>query len=490
MHNMDNDQKDHSLSPSHLQALHQSAISDGMILARGYRTITHSRDLEGLGFAGYQCRVPGLLLPLHTTDGGNGQYVYRPDNPRVVEDKHKKNPGGTYPNKVIKYELPKGSGVRIDCPPTCQPLLTNPSIPLWITEGQKKADALASAGLCSIALLGVWNFLGKNENGSSTFLADWDYISLNKREVRIIFDSDVLNKSSVKDALKRLSDHLLRKGASVAALYLPPGENGQKVGVDDWLAAGHTVEDLHALVEAPRPAPKPAQGIYELLDDTPLTMSRPLALLDGQAYAATWLFTKKTIRETLDKQGEIIRHNPPITKTERTLFIVRDDGVIFGEGGTQPIDELGLEIHLAELPPHEKTMSTKAVKLYASGQHPDPADIFMKVVDIVSHFIDFDRSLGDQETMSEFIACYILSTWMLDAFNVVGFIWPYGDRGSGKTHLLIVITELAYLGSLILAGVPLQVYGIWLIMGQPWLLTTPKISRIQKRPIQINELFF
>ena len=60
-------------------------------------------------------------------------------------------------------------------------------------------------------------------------------------------------------------------------------------------------------------------------------------------------------------------------------------------------------------------------------------DVFTRVTNVVSHFIDFDRSLADQKTMAEAIACYILSTWFLDAFNVIGFLWPNGDRGSGKT---------------------------------------------------------
>ena len=35
--------------------------------------------------------------------------------------------------------------------------------------------------------------------------------------------------------------------------------------------------------------------------------------------------------------------------------------------------------------------------------------------------------------MAELVACYILATWFLDAFNVIGFLWPNGDRGCGKT---------------------------------------------------------
>ena len=440
------------LDSSHLAALHASAISDEVIITRGYRTVRSIDELRELGFAPAQFKVPGLLIPVHTTDGGNGLAVYRPDNPRVLEDRSKRNSDGTHPCRVLKYEFPKGKSMRLDCPPKCQPLLGDPSVELWITEGQKKADSLASVGLCAISLLGVWNFKGKNEFGSSTFLADWDYVGLQGREIRIVFDSDILTKREVRSAIDRLTEHLQRKGAKVTAVYLPHGENGKKLGVDDWLAAGHSVDELEALVEMPHSAPRPAPVITELLDASPVMMSRPLALLEGRGYAATWLYTKTTRSESVNKVGEIVRHNPPIVTTARQLFIIRDDGVIFGEGGNRPLEDIGLDIHLVEIPPADKLWSTQAVKSFAAGRRPIPAEVFNKVVDIVSRFIDFDRSLADQRTMSGLVACYIMSTYFLDAFSVTGFLWPNGDRGTGKTHLLIVVTELAFLGSLILAG--------------------------------------
>lgn len=67
----------------------KSGIGDEAIRARGYRSISEHGELRELGFAPAQCRAPGLLLPLWTTDGGNGHYVYRPDTPRVYEDKRR-----------------------------------------------------------------------------------------------------------------------------------------------------------------------------------------------------------------------------------------------------------------------------------------------------------------------------------------------------------------------------------------------------------------
>jgi hypothetical protein len=71
------------------------------------------------------------------------------------------------------------------------------------------------------------------------------------------------------------------------------------------------------------------------------------------------------------------------------------------------------------------------------------------MIRIVDKFIDFNKSNADQRTMCEFIACYAMSTWFLDAFNVIGYLWFTGAYGSGKTNLLILIAELSYIGQLI-----------------------------------------
>lgn len=129
------------LSAAHLKMLRAgSSISDAVIEARGARTITDVKELVALGFSSRQLRVPGLLLPVHGTDGSRPFPVYRPDNPYIRKDPQ------TGRERACKYEIPRGQGVRLDCPPICRPQLADPSVPLWVTEGQKKADALASRG--------------------------------------------------------------------------------------------------------------------------------------------------------------------------------------------------------------------------------------------------------------------------------------------------------------------------------------------------------
>jgi len=190
----------------------------------------------------------------------------------------------------------------------------------------------------------------------------------------------------------------------------------------------------------------------ELLDAPPPVMRRPLALVDGRAYAAAWLYTRTTRSESHDKGGHLVQHDPPLVETGLRLHVVRDDGLTFGPGGDQPLAALGLDVILPETPPPSRTWSAQGVRAYRAGARPDPATLFNRVADVASRFVDFDRSLADQRTMSELVACYVLATWLLDAFNVVGYLWPSGERGSGKTVLLHTVAEMAYLGHVILAG--------------------------------------
>ena len=87
-------------------------------------------------------------------------------------------------------------------------------------------------------------------------LPDWDGIALNDRLVRIVFDSDVTTKREVASALVRLKGFLEQRHARVEVVYLPAAASGDKQGVDDFFAAGGTLQDLDqfASTEFQRPA--------------------------------------------------------------------------------------------------------------------------------------------------------------------------------------------------------------------------------------------
>ncbi|PRY13597.1 DUF3987 domain-containing protein [Kineococcus rhizosphaerae] len=230
-----------SIFPPHADLLASSAIKPDVARARGYVSVDTKVRLADLGFAEGQRRTPGLLIPLHSTTGEVAGYQYRPDDPREVE------------GRVVKYESLPGSTPVLDVSPTARPWLRG-SRPLWVTEGSRKVDALASVGLAAIGLLGVSSWTSQG-----VALADWRDVLLRGREVVIAFDSDVMTKVSVREALDALAHYLAGKGARVRRINWPRSpqspRNPQKsevddpkVGVDDYLAADHSVHDLEALV--------------------------------------------------------------------------------------------------------------------------------------------------------------------------------------------------------------------------------------------------
>jgi len=229
-------QNEPALLPQHAGLIAASGIAPAIAAARGYHSVSRKAELRRLGFADTQCRVPALLIPIRGVTGEVVSYQIRPDEPRVNRE-----------GKAVKYETPRGSRMALDVPPAARPWLGDPAKLLFITEGARKADAAVSRGLCCVALLGVWNWRGSNEDGGKVALPDWESVALNARDVYIAFDSDVTVKPAVQQAMARLKAFLEQRSARVRLIYLPPAVDGGKVGLDDFLAAGNGVEELLAL---------------------------------------------------------------------------------------------------------------------------------------------------------------------------------------------------------------------------------------------------
>lgn len=122
--------------------LEDSAIDARMVIRRGYRTIEQKAELERLGFGRSQRNVPALLVPIYSPTGELSLYQIRPDRPRI--DRR---------GKPVKYETPGGGRMALDVHPAARDQLKDPSAPLFVTEGIKKADALVSNGVCTVGLI-------------------------------------------------------------------------------------------------------------------------------------------------------------------------------------------------------------------------------------------------------------------------------------------------------------------------------------------------
>jgi len=185
----------------HIEA---SGISEAVAAARGYFTARVRAEVPDC-FPGWQKRR-GLVIPTHSPDGETTSYQLRPDVPR------RRN------GKVRKYEQPGGVGCILDVHPDNMLAVREPRRRLWVTEGCKKGDSLASRGECAISLSGVWNWQRDGEP-----LPCWEHVALEGREVYVVFDSDVTTKAEVQLALERLVDFLEERGATVRVVYLPGG---------------------------------------------------------------------------------------------------------------------------------------------------------------------------------------------------------------------------------------------------------------------------
>ena len=157
----------------------------------------------------------------------------------------------------------------------------------------------------------------------------------------------------------------------------------------------------------------------EILDNAPAAIYRPLCIVDGHAYAVAWIWLKG-----------------PGGKPKTKRAVIRDDGVIFGDVpilGARSRSDLEMEVHPAAIR-EDCAWSSVGVRQFLAKKNPDPANVFHRVTAIVDRFVHFNKSLADQNTMCELIGCQVIGTYLLDAFNVVGYVWATGDSGSGKTQ--------------------------------------------------------
>jgi hypothetical protein len=194
------------IADPHQRMLKASGITAAQAHARGYVSIDSGNRfrLKETKIAKAIHKSDGLLIPLLRIDGEIGGYQYRPDNPRVVR------------GKPQKYESEYQKPTMIDFPPGVAERLAHRDTPVWFTEGVKKGDAGACAGLAIVDLVGTWSWLT-----GGVALPDFRDIALRDREAILCFDSDVAIKKQVWRAVRDLGEWLRLKGAKVRYCVLP-----------------------------------------------------------------------------------------------------------------------------------------------------------------------------------------------------------------------------------------------------------------------------
>lgn len=226
-----------SLSPAHQAELQASTIDPAVAAERGYVTITEDLRpaLTKSRFPGYVTApdesYPGLLIPMYSATGEQSAYQFKP----AAAVPHPSS------GKPLKYVSRRNAPNMLDVHPRNTTAVRDVSVPLWITEGVKKADSLTSRGLCVIGLSGVYNFRSKLGT-----LGDWEDVPLRGRTVVICYDSDARANDQVLAAMRRLGTWLESKGvAAVWYVVVPPVlPAAGKTGVDDYFAGGGDLSGL------------------------------------------------------------------------------------------------------------------------------------------------------------------------------------------------------------------------------------------------------
>jgi uncharacterized protein DUF5906/uncharacterized protein DUF3854 len=165
------------------------------------------------------------------------------------------------PKKPPKYLSPKGSSIFVYVPRTdafpWEQIAADPTVPVMITEGEFKSYAVCKAGFPCLGLQGVQCF-GKN---ADPFPAPFDQFEHLKRHYYIVFDADKEStedeplKREVHQAATRLATKLGIAGATIEMLRIARTDTFKKarekdldckMGVDDFLEAGGTLDELMA----------------------------------------------------------------------------------------------------------------------------------------------------------------------------------------------------------------------------------------------------
>jgi len=195
-----------SLADRHRRILEEeSAISPEVIEARGYWTAETVAELKDEpGIASNQYHAPALVLPIYGVDGEYRYSRVRPDNP---------------PPNQGKYIQPADTPNVLDVPRAVQSKVLDSNYGLVVVEGERKGDALASLGIPTVVIFGIWTWScteGKDTPyESQLLLPDFESIPLHGRQVAIIFDADLYTNSSIQLAVTRFAHRLKERGAQL-----------------------------------------------------------------------------------------------------------------------------------------------------------------------------------------------------------------------------------------------------------------------------------
>ena len=244
-------------SPQLRQELLNSAIPAHLIDQLEYRSVTAKEAFELVGH-----KRSGWVVPFKDPEG-------KPYPTSKGKPFHRLKPD----EGEIKYLSPSGEGCRLYFSPILDKKHLASGKDIFIPEGEKKTDCLVANGFPAIGLSGVWCWKD-HRSGESKMLPELIDFNWKRRNVFVVFDSDILDKSSVENAYKSLKTALEELGATVKIIPLPPELNGEKNGVDDFIFR-HGKDAFKKLIKAASDnIEEPKQTHFKTLIALPIIKTR------------------------------------------------------------------------------------------------------------------------------------------------------------------------------------------------------------------------
>jgi len=405
-----------------VEDLRKSGLSDATIAAAGLYTPPPG-DLPRLLSARLVDKVRHVLV--FPYDGAaHGVPMRRPDE--FVRCKLFP-PVGDGQGHTIRYYQRAGTPPRLYIPPPAHAALADATVPLLITEGEKKALKANQEGLAAIAVGGLWNWQAHGRP-----IADLDRIDWVEREAVIVPDSDVWTRPDLVQPVYALGKELEGRGAKVSVLKLPAAPDGKKAGLDDYLCA-HAREAFDALPRLPL---------------------KHAAFSRTSAWWRGWVKGKEeandagaeaTAIDLLERAGSVRLLHPAQDVIDGVLWYgVPVDGALVAITSARQAyraDRLPEGIALRHTDPGPSTVSRElALRWLTTGE---PGSI-ARTLDALADFFTRYVVLRDRPT-ALWIAAWTLATWCCRAFRV----FPYlsirsAEKRCGKSRLLGLLARVCF----------------------------------------------
>jgi hypothetical protein len=449
---------DLSLHPVHLEDLSRSGLKDETIREAGIHSVPPydiSKKLEGR-FS----KVKSLLVfPYPGCEGFERYKLFPPQQTGK----------GT-----VKYYQKSGTPPRLYIPHKVTPILSDTSIPIYFTEGEKKTLKANQEGLFCIGLGGLWNWSDGSEE--KNLIPDFDLFTLEGRTVYIVPDNDWLSPDrhgkpkNLREAVYELAYRLIDRGAKVFIVEL---SQGPEKGVDDFLCR-HSIEDFQVLPKKEVRRLTIEEMIEEVtVDSLPKILKKLCKLMESQREPYISKIKEKMgipkaqLRNDLNRlnyelrdsepQGTCRKENVDIDRLLESDANIESrysaqnyiDGVLsFGAmlGKEQALVRSDREIILADGDSgdsfrfNRSTLTAEAIKRFRAGEDVDGRDLLNRIKTLFADHVVFKDS-----RIPLLLTVWVLGTYLFELFRYFGYLWANSPfKRCGKTLLLDILALISF----------------------------------------------